>query len=449
MGSALGAAPGSRRPARPGHRHGRRAEERRISRGPVPGGPAGRVALARLGGSSPEARPEGQSRRVYPRADGDDLRTTPGAAGRDGTVPGAVHGRAGRHGRGHRPAVHACQPARVAGVQHAGGHRLRDVLRRAADAGCAARRPVRPPPDDPGQPGRLRGGFGHCRRSHFGGHPDRGAVPARRRRRGLGAVRSAAADDHHPGGADPAAGDRRLERGGRGRRGQRFRRRRRRHRPDQLARRLLGLPPARRCPGRGHRAVPRKGHRRPAQAVAEPGGIGGLHRIGHDVRNRLHGHHPAGRAPGRRPHPGRLRIAGGGLRGHRPAGRGAAAASPAARQPQTARRCRRKLPEHGHHQFRGDPGHPVPAEHAAPQSASGRSRPDPVQPGGHRRGQPVRRGTAPPAGAAGGGRGPGHDRIGRQRADLVSREHLGRAAMRGRRRSRHRAVVGGRHRPGY
>ena len=340
---------------------------------------------ARLGGSSRGARPQGWSRRAYPRADGDDLRTTPGAAGRDGAVPGAVHGRARCHGRGRRLAVHADQPARIAGVQHPGGHRLRDVLRRAADAGCAARRPVRPPPDDPGQPGRLRGGFGHYRRGHLGGHPDRGALPARRRRRGLGAVRPAAADDHHPGGIGPAAGDRRLERGGRDRRGQWLRRRRRRHRSDQLARGVLGLPPAGRHPGHGHRAVRRTGRRRRAQGVAEPGGIGCLHRVGHDVRDRLHGHHPAGRAPSRRPHPGRLRRAGGGLRGHRPAGRGAAAAAPAARQPQTARRCRRKLPEHGHDQFRGDAGHPVPAEHAAPQSASGRSRPDSVQPGGHRR----------------------------------------------------------------
>jgi hypothetical protein len=187
-------------------------------------------------------------------ADARNARGSPGVGGRC-TVPGAVRGCAGRHGGRDGFAVDAGRPARTAVLGQSDRHGLRHVLRRPADAGRAAGRPVRSSPDDSREPGGVRGGCGGDRRGRLGGLADGGAVPAGRGRRGVGAGGAAAADDGHRRGPGPAPGDRHVERGRRGGGGQRLCRRRGGDRPDELAVYLLGLPAAGRRTGGGHREL--------------------------------------------------------------------------------------------------------------------------------------------------------------------------------------------------
>jgi hypothetical protein len=211
--------------------------------------------------------------------------------GHHGAVRGAVRRRAGSDRGGHRAAQDAGRSEGASVIGHPGVRRVCHVLRRAADAGSTAGRPVRSPAYHHRQPGRLRPGGTAGRDRRLGRAADGGPLPARGGGGRVGALGAAAAHHRHRRGIATEGGDRRLERCGRIGWRQRLRHRRRYHGPDQLAPGLLGLPADGRS-ARGHHlafcpARPRPGPRR----VAERGRGGRVHCGRHGRRGR---HHPDG-----------------------------------------------------------------------------------------------------------------------------------------------------------
>ena len=234
----------------------------------------------------------------------------PGRRGGDRAVPGAVHGRARGDRGGHVAARDAGQPARPGFPGQPDRDRLRHVLRRVADAWRPARRPLRPPAHDPGQPGRVRPGSPRRGDRAVGPGPGRGPLPAGCGCRGVSALRAAPADHEHRRGTPEAARHRGLERGGGGGGRQRLCGGRHRHRPDQLACDLLGLPAPHGRAGRGHRGLGTPGRGPPAGGIAEPGRVADLHSGRDGLRGRRHRDRPAGWPARGCPAAGGLRRAG-------------------------------------------------------------------------------------------------------------------------------------------